>query len=177
MIFSAVRLWRWKRRRESSHLFSSFPHTSVMDPLYQVENARSIVKLRGSHPPFAHTPTYTDRQLSTFTVVSILSKVRCDQWQRWFEMKTAHSYMLHFLQLLHVFVATSASSFINRTHYVVSSMAEARFANAKFRRKLKNKETKCDTKFDEDENMKIKLINRISLNFSTIMVFGVAGIS
>lgn len=28
---------------------------------------------------------------------------------------------------------------------------------------LKNREAKCDTKFDEDKNMKIKLINRISL--------------
>lgn len=37
--------------------------------------------------------------------------------------------------------------------------AEERFANAE--RTLKNKETKCDAKFEDDKNTKIELINRI----------------
>lgn len=75
-------------------------------------------------------------------------------------MKTAHSFTLTFVR---VFVSISGV-------IVVAVAVHRRVVwqmRAPFEQTLENRKTRCDTKFDEDKNMKIKLINRIWRNFRT----------
>lgn len=148
-----------------------------------MENARSIVKLRGSHSNShsahsTHTPTDNWRHSSLSVFCQKLDVINGDDDSSW-KWRTPPCYTsFNFRTLLsrhRCYHRRCPSSTKHAAPFLrwARKTARARFANAKFGRTLKNKETKCDTKFEEDKNMKIKLINRISRNFRTIVVFSV----